>query len=217
MQAGETVFTTPEEAIAHYLEGVAQADIHKILQACAINETGERFRLDLFAERLGAINPLIELSPSDYPFYVELNKLGQSSRILGQVRALVYSLLSDEEINGMPVKIDAERVNKFIRDVDPSRLVQLRLLKIGIPKSELMRNDRYRENQERLAAIYGADETTERVALFSFEQDYYVVGFTLLRYGENWKIIYQSSALSGTSFNGIAEKTTLAEFNEMIR
>jgi len=64
--------------------------------------------------------------------------------------------------------------------------------------------------------VYGADESTERVALFSFEgQDHYV-GFMLLRYGDNWKISRQDSPLAGTNALGVPQKTTPAEFKKLI-
>ena len=69
-----------------------------------------------------------------------------------------------------------------------------------------MNDARYLENAARLASIYGADESTERVALFSFEGNYYYLGFTLLRYGDNWKISSQTSPLAGTSALGTASE-----------
>src|SRR5437868_14888703 len=86
-----TAFKTPEEAITYYLDGVAQNDIRKILQACAINEMGGNFRFDLYAERVGAWNPTENLSPTDHPFYSEINKTYLSSQILKQVKNHSYS------------------------------------------------------------------------------------------------------------------------------
>ena len=79
-----------------------------------------------------------------------------------------------------------------------------------------MNDDRYQRNSARLAEIYGADESTERVVLFSFRSSYYYVGFTLLRYGENWKISSQTSPMANVSALGVPEKTTKQEFESMI-
>lgn len=38
-QASDVALKTPEEAITFYLDGVARNDVHKILQACAIDES----------------------------------------------------------------------------------------------------------------------------------------------------------------------------------
>jgi hypothetical protein len=49
-QGTNVSFKTPEDAITHYFEGLAQSNINKILQACAINEMAEKFRFDLYTE-----------------------------------------------------------------------------------------------------------------------------------------------------------------------
>jgi hypothetical protein len=217
-QVHEMVFKTPEEAIIHYFEGMAQADTDKIFQTCAINEMSEKFRFDLYTERVRALMPILSLSPTDYPLYVETNKIQRSAQIFNRVKIFAFSLLSSEEVGeGKTIIIeDAERINNFMQDVDPRRLAQLEVEKIGLPDEALMNSDRYLKNAAALASIYGADESTERVALFSFEQNYYYLGFTLLRYGENWKISDQFSPLAGTNNSGAPEKTTVEEFEGMI-
>ena len=42
----------------------------------------------------------------------------------------------------------------------------------------LMNRDKYMENTANLASIYGEDVSTVRVALFSFELNYYYLGFS---------------------------------------
>ena len=218
-QASDVVFKTPEDAITSYLEGVAQSDIHKISQACAINEMSEKFKFDLYTEWLGgAFMPFQSLSPTDYPFYVETNKMQLSSQIFTRVKILAYSLLSSEKvadgavINGM----DAGRISSFMKDIDPKRLSSLGVKEIGLPNKTLMNSAKYQANAAKMASIYGADESTERVALFSFEGNYYYLGFSLLRYGDNWKISNQISNLAGTSALGTPQKTTIEEFESMI-
>jgi hypothetical protein len=210
-------FKTPEEAIAYYLDGIAQNDIRKILQACATNEMGENFNLDLSAERMGDVIIPNSLAPTDYSLYAEINKIQISSQILGQVKFFAYSLLSSEKVDGTTVyKMDAESVNSFIQDVDPSRLSSLEIKQISLPNETIMNDAKYIESTTKSARTYGADEFTERVALFSFEQNDYFIGFTLLRYGENWKISSQSSVLANTSPIGTAQKTTVEEFESII-
>jgi len=53
-------------------------------------------------------------------------------------------------------------------------------------------------------AVQGADELTERVALVMLEGQGYLVGFTLLRYGDGWKVSSQSPPLAGTPSTGVA-------------
>lgn len=220
-QISEIRFKTPEEAILHYFEGVAQADAAKIFQACAIDEMSEKFRFDLYTERFGMYMPVMSLSPTDYPFYVEINKIQRSAQILNRVKIFAFSLLSDEAVGGgIPIIIDpeedGERIGNFVQDVDPTRLAQLKVEKIGLPDETRMNSDQYLESAAKLARAFGADESTERVALFSFAQNYYYLGFTLLRYGETWKIGDQFSPLAKTDTLGSPNVTTVAEFEDMI-
>lgn len=222
-QASNVVFKTPEEAITSYLEGVAQSDFHKISQTCATNEMSEKFKFDLYTDRrMGAFQPADSLSPTDYPFYVEINKMQLSGQLFNEVKIIAYSLLSSEmvydgSLRPRLVKMDTERINSFMKDVDPKRLSSLKVKKIGLLDKTRMNSASYLENAAEIALIYGADESTERVALFSFEQDYYYLGFTLLRYGENWKISNPSSTLANIMYGtGVLQKTTVEEFDSMI-
>jgi hypothetical protein len=219
-QAGSVGFKTPEQAITAFLQGVAQGDIQKTLQACAVNEMSEKFRFDLYTERMGNLFlPAQALSPSDHPFYVELNKMQLSAQIANQVKIIAYSLLSSEKVTGSAgiYKMDAERITNFMKDVDPKRLSSLAFQKTGLPDKAGMSSANYLESASKTAAIYGAGESTERVALFSFEQGYYYMGFTLLRYGENWKISSPTSALAQIRYGTEAlQKTTVDEFDRMV-
>jgi hypothetical protein len=216
-QASKVAFKTPEEAITSYLAGVAQGDLRKILEACAIDEMSENFKFDVYIERLRAFVPFQSPAPANDPFYVELNKAQISSQISSQVKLFTFSLLSTENvIGGSTIMMDVERATSFMKAVDPKRLAKLEVKKIALPNKTLMSSTRYLDNAAKIAHVYGADESTERVVLFSFEQNYYFLGFTLLRYGENWKISSQNSALANTSALGAPQKTTVEEFEKMV-
>ncbi len=215
--ANEVTYETPSDVIKAYFTGIAQNDIRLIEQTLAIDEVSEKFKFDQYTARLRALQPVQSLAPAEYPFYVELNRAQLTNQFYSRVKMFAFSLLSSEEVDeGKTIIIDAARIDAFLKDVDPKKLAGLELKKIGPPEPALMLTSRYVENAAQRASIYGADEATERVALFSFEgQDYYV-GFTLLRYGDNWKIISQDSTLAGTDWLGIPQKTTLAEFEQLI-
>jgi hypothetical protein len=213
----DVVFKTPEEAITFYLEGVAQGDVQKSLQACAINEMSENFKFDLYIERVQAFSPFQTLAPSNSPFYVELNKAQLSSQISNQLKVFAFSLLSSEPVSdGKIIRMDIEKATSFMQDVDPKRLAQIEVKKIDLPNKIHMNSAKYLEATAKIASTYGADESTERAVLFSFEQNYYYIGFTLLRYGENWKISSQNSVMANTNALGVPVKTTLEAFESMI-
>lgn len=216
-QAGDVSFKTPEEAITFFMQAVAQGNVPQIMQASAINEMSEKFRFDLQADRLQVL--MIQFpAPSDYPFYVEINKAQFSGEILNQVRNLAYGLLSTEKgmLDGRVVPIDTEGTVRFMKEVNPERLAQLQVMETGLPEPEIAHTERNLDNWNRQAQVYGADELTERVVLILFEGSYYYAGFRLLRYGDNWKISSVTSALGGTSPLGTPQRTTKQEFQELV-
>ncbi len=215
-QTSTVTFSTPEDAITSFFEGLTQSDFNKILQACALNEISENFRFDTNIDRVQAFLPSQSYAPTDYPFYVELNKAQMASRIASEVKILAYSLLSTQEIDySQTTRMDVDTAVSFMNEVDPARLADVEVQKIGLPNPAVMSSDRYKENAVKIARVYGADDSTERVVLFTFEQNYYMLGFTLLSYGENWKISILSSPIAGTSPLGDPVKTTKEEFESM--
>ncbi len=211
------LYSTPEAAITAYLDGVKQQDISAIFAASALDEPAEQFDFQAYADRLQAMPLVTSPAPAEYPFYAEMNRVRRQNEILSQVRNLAYSLLSAETIDGgIIANPGSERVQAFVTDVDPSRLSGIELVQIGAPSPNLLTSTRFQENAAKQAAIYGADELTERVALLSFEDKDYLLGFTLLRYGNSWKVTYQTSNLAGTSALGTVEPTTPEEFAGLI-
>lgn len=211
-----TIFTSPEEAIVYYIEGIAKNDIDKILSACAINEMAEKFRYDLFTQRTGAMFPQIR-APSNDSFYVEMNKAYLTNTILNQVKLLSFGLLSHEKIDGTAISpVDSERINNFMRDINPRRLSKIKIEKMSFPSKRFEHDQSYLEMAKWMATYNGADELTERLVLFSFEQNFYYIGFGLLRYGQNWKIQIQNSNLGNTPALGTAQPITVHEFEMKI-
>lgn len=211
------IYSTPEAAITAYLDGIKQQNVSAIFTASAIDEPAEQFDFQAYADRLQAMPLVTSPAPAEYPFYAEMNRVRRQNEVLSQVRNLAYSLLSTETIDGSIIaNPGSERVQAFITDVDPSRLGGIELVEIGAPSPDLLSSTRYQENAAKQAAIYGADELTERVALLSFEGKHYLLGFTLVRYGDGWKVMSQTSNLAGTSALGTVTQTTPDEFAALI-
>ena len=206
-------FSTPEAAITAYLDGVKQQDVPAIFAASAIDAVAQDFNFQAYADRLQAMPLVTSPAPAEYPFYAEMNRVRRQNEVLSQVRNLAYSLLSAETIDGgIIANPGSERVQAFVTDVAPSHLAGIELVKIGAPSPDLLSSTRFQANVAKQAAIYGADELTERVALLSFEGNDYLLGFTLVRYGDNWKVMNQTSNLAGTSALGTVAPTTPEEF-----
>lgn len=210
-------FNTPEETITFYMQAVASAEVPEIMKAIAADEMSENFRFDLYVDRIRSLNPQSP-GPSDYVFYEEINKAQFSWQLLFQTRNLAYGLLATEKglVEGMTLFLEPEEFAMFANEVNPERLAQLEVVAIDVPYPEIVETERLQEIWNAQARIYGADELTERVALLLFDEEYYFVGFTLLRYGEDWKISIVSSALSGTSALGAPLQTTEEEYQDMV-
>lgn len=86
---------------------------------------------------------------------------------------------------------------------------------IRLPRPDLYRETRTVELNARWASEHGADEHTDRVALFTFEGASYAVGFSLLRYGDEWLIMSQFSPFADLSPYGGAQRMTADEFEEL--
>jgi hypothetical protein len=213
-------FKTPEEAVTAYLDGVAHSDLDKLLSACAIGEVSKGFRFDLYANNLRGAPLPMTLAPTSDSFYVELNKAQLTSQICQQVKVLTYSLLtlsSDEAADmGMFMQMESSRISSFISGLDSKRLTGLKMQQIGAPNLGSVDESKIQAAMTRSALALGADEQTERMVLFSFEGDYYYLGFTLLRYGDDWKVYQQYSNLAGTDLYGVPQKTTVQDFQSML-
>jgi hypothetical protein len=215
-QTDTVTFSTPEDAITYFFEGMTEGDFSKILQASAIDEISENFSFDQSIERLQAFIPVQSYAPTDHAFYVELNKAQSVSRIASQVKIFAYSLLSTQVVDyAQTTLMDGATAVSFMNEVDPSRLAALEVQEIQLPNPTIMSSDRYKENAVKIAVVYGADNSTERVVLLSFEQNDYLLGFTLFQYGESWKIFTVSSPIANTSALGEAVKTTKEDFESM--
>ena len=208
-----SALATPEDAIREYLAGVAAADAERILGASAIDEVAEGFRFAENAELLGAFLPIQSLAPAEYGFFADINRAQQAYRILWSVQMLAFGLLSGEEIDPSGiVPVDREWAASFVERLDPARLAGLEVIDIRFPDADLEHDRRYLENAARRASIYGGDDVTERLVLFSFEDQLYDVGFTLIRHGDAWKVLSQVSPLGNTSGLGTARPATAEDF-----
>ncbi len=209
--------STPEDAIREYLAGIADANVERILGATAVDEVSQGFRFDLMTDRIDAFSPETRYAPSEYPFFADVTRAMQTSQILDQVRMLAYSLLSEtpigsETIRGTALDPDPLRWGReFVRQVDPSRLAGITLGDIVQPDPEHAESELTRSLYATMAATLGADDVTERLAIISFEGETYAVGFTLLRYGDEWLVDSQFSPLGGTDPTGIAMPYTVKE------
>ena len=207
-------YKTPEHAIAAYIEGVAAQDLDKVLAATAIDKMSAEFDFIAYVDRLRSLT-MVAPAPAGEPMFEAINKAAFTAQISRQVLFLTYGLLTTSElVQGKTVLMDAAGAAAFENEADPARLEGLTLSKVGLPMASMMSDERYLTNAASQAATYGADELTERVALLTLDGASYLIGFTLLRYGRDWGVSNQTSALAGTSSSGAPEPITPEEFDQ---
>jgi len=206
-------FKTPEAAVTAYIEAVAAHDFDQVLAATAIDDMSTNFDFVAFVDRLKAL-VVSAPAPSSDPMFVAINKATYTAAIAKQVQFLTYGLLSTSAlIEGKSVESDAAGATAFENETDPSRLESLTVIKIASPSADIASSARYLAVAASQAKTYGADELVERIALLSFEGTYSYIGFTLLRYGDNWGVSSQVSALAGTSSLGVPTPVTPEAFD----
>jgi len=211
--AASAVRATPEDAVRQYLAGVAANDADQVLGACAIDEVATHFQFEQQAVRLSAIVPTTFLLPTSYKFYADLNRYAQTYQIFAELRGLAYSLLTTKPVDQVITPVTADQAQQLVTDLDPSRLAGLTVVSVKFPVARFATDARTLSNFAAQAKVYGADEWTERLALFQLNGKYYAVGFTLVRYGSDWKVLNQISNLAGMPATGAAQQTTPGDFS----
>lgn len=215
--AADTNLATPEGAVASYIEGVARQDLTAVLAAASVDDMSKGFDFVAHVDRLRVLMPSTP-APTGDPLFVEINRAGFAAQIARQVQFLTYGLMTTKEIiDGQNVQMDATGATDFANVVRATRLASLALVKVGIPSPKTLNSERHQLNMAKLAGIYGADAMTERVALLSFEGLQFVIGFSLLRYGDNWTIMSQSSPIANLGGLGIPKRTTSEAFEQLTK
>lgn len=195
-------FETPEAAVQAYLAGVKDADLGQVLASSAVTELAARVDFVAWVDRIRAWMPFQAPAPATDPFLVGLTQAQQTAQLLGQTRMLVYGLLTDADLEGAPVMADGAWAETFQAQLDLSRLAGLTVGAIAPSDPEHMASDRYKEAMAKQAVVWGADEITERVAAVALEGREALVGFTLIRYGDAWKVLSQSSPMANLPVTG---------------
>ena len=208
--------TTPEAAVAAYVDAIARQDFNAVIAATSVDRMTTGFDFVGYVDRLGALVPMVP-APATSPFFQQINRSVATAQIANQVRFLAYGLMTTSEVlQGKTVLMKAAEASDFATVVRTDRLAGLRLVRVGIPKPEIMNSERYQKNAVRLAMVQGAETSTERLALLSFEGLHFTLGFTLLRYGDEWTVMAQTSPIAGTKSMGTPSRVTPEAFQKAL-
>jgi hypothetical protein len=204
---------SPEAAVELFMRGVKQASFETILAASACTEAAEGFDFTAFTDHMGILIPHIFHADSNNDFYRTINRNAFEATIAQQVKVLSWALLlgGDIPLEGASIS-DSLVLERFQHGFDVSKLRGLKLISIDFPHDSLKDSERNLANWRRNAGFYGADEYTERVALFSFDKLFWYTGFTLVRYGSTWKVLSMNSSLGNTSALGSPTRCTMESY-----
>lgn len=214
---GSPVFTTPDDAIAAYLDGIRTRDFGEILSATAFDRLYAHFDFAAYVDSLGGLTPRVP-APAGDPLLLEIDKTIFAAGIAHEVKMLSYFLLGRPDLTqDKLVAMTPAETAALERALDMRRLGNLELIKVGIPRPKVTNDPKNQKNAAQRAGFFGADEYSERIALISLEGQTYEMGFQLMRFGQSWTITAQWSGIGSTSAVGVPWPMTLAQFDELLR
>ncbi|MBS1182027.1 MAG: hypothetical protein H6Q99_1907 [Proteobacteria bacterium] len=223
--ADEGHFKTPEEAITAFMDALKKQDFEAILATTAVDRMSSGYDFVAQAEQIKVIMPYYAMPTSD-PFFISVNKAIYTAEFARSVQYFTYSLM----MTNNPVIIDALReghtyanpnyptaARDMFDAVQAKRLSELSISKIGTPLPEKVNSERQQRLFSKHAKIFQGDAATERVALLSFDGLDFLVGFSLIRYGDDWLVERMMSWIAETSLFAPAKRITPDEFEALIR
>ncbi len=208
--------STPESTVEAYIAAVASRDFNAVLATTATDQAAENFNFVAMVERLGVLTAFIG-APSTDPFFVAINRGKSVGQISQQLQMFIYGLMTTNGVaEGQTVKMDAGEAQDFVDVLRLERLNGLKLEKVAIPDPSTMNGERYQLLMTKMAKPYGGDAATERVALVSFEGLDFLIGFTLIEFKGEWRVLRQDSGLSGLGSLGAPKRLTREEFDQFM-
>lgn len=206
-------FPTPEEAVIAYFDGLKNADVKQMLRAFAWETPAERYDIDAYLDYTRSFYPSHDPLPIAGDFASQANMHYLRNRQAGHIyRSFVQYLLpenflSDHEspkgsamigrlkedeletlihhlMDHEQEKIDALHRIDHIRFITPDQATDRAF-------SELS-PEYYYAGQ---AALYGADEVRDMVAVADIGEEHILVAPTVARYGDRW---YMADLFSAT-------------------
>jgi len=192
--SGKT-FGTPEAAVEHFVKSIAADDLDGALQAFAVDELVAR--AELIASETAKRRERSGVRVSKSRTFLRMFAIKLTAECASETRRFVYALLLDNDRADWLTEATDANIDSFIRAADPARLKSLQTVRIDQPVPSVTRTASALENAKAHASAEGADDSTERIALFRLDGKHYRGVFGLLRYGGSWRIRRLSSFHDG--------------------
>ncbi|WP_026793313.1 hypothetical protein [Pleomorphomonas oryzae] len=217
--ADEAHFKTPEEAVTGFMEALKKQDFEAILATTAVDRMSKGFDFVAQAQQAKVIVPYHAMPTSD-PFFISVNKAIYAGQLARNIQYFTYSLMAKNALQEGKTYVIADQPTAamdMFNAVQAKRLSELSISKIGTPSPEKVNSERQQRLFSQHAKIFQGDAATERVALLSFDGLDYLIGFSLIRYGDDWLIEEMMSRIADIGFFEPAKRITPDEFEALIR
>ena len=208
--------TTPEDAVRYYITAVAENDLDKAMSVTAIDQMASAYDFTQNAHQTNSIYPRNMQAPSDYDLYKQINKMTISGELSSQIKGFIYSFLYDGSLQEPNVVESDDDITEFISAVNPAYIKELSVVRIDAPYPQIMETEDVQKSLKSRADLYGADKATEMIALIKMNNTHYWAGFSLLKYGNGWKISSMQSYIVNQPATGAATEVTEDAYKNMV-
>ena len=202
-------FSTPEEALICYMEGLRNLDFDQMLSAFAWETQMKHYDFKAFFERTGAYQPTMRPripSVNDFMFSANVNILRfyQADLIYRSLEQYILGENSPSRTatGSFVFRKDTDDVDVFLLKFDNGKLEKLKQMKnIRCLSPDAISDNKFSHemNQKafiRQTACYGADETVNLVGIADVNDETLYCCPTICRYGDKWYLVSVSSMAS---------------------
>ncbi len=220
--AAESGFSSKEDVMSKYVEGVQEGDFYKAQSAYAIENYVDHFSLKKYADSIRAYGPdSMKEIPVIGDMTREINIENRKSAITDTIRKhyLIFTnspVIMSEDGYQMHTFTEEDDISEYLSesftDDDRESLDSIRLL--GYVDPDYMNtalsedgfdfSDKINLILERDANIYGADEADSVVGYLENNEGTYLLFMECVRYGDEWYALKYSSPQA--SITGISVK-----------
>ncbi len=217
MLVPQQYFDSPLETAKFFTEAMSEKDFDKAMSAFAIYEKAENYNWIMKTMRSMSWYPLAT-PPAELGTISIGERIGEVSQ---QLKFIVFSLT---ELRDMLTDVKMRLLedgyleqNVSITDVEESiinvNLSDLELVYFGTPVPALRYNNV--RNFAMYAKIYGALEYRDYVAIYKYNNQYYIGGYMMARYEKGWQIESINSIIEGTDQNGKLDTLEEQEYSSI--
>ena len=190
-------FSTPEEAVTYYMEGLKKQDFEQILRAFSWETLMEHYSVEAYYQESRSYYPIAGIRmPNNNQFISTANINQYRSTITRNIyRALecyilcdspeITTLKSDEEIDAFLQKYDNDRLNK---------LSEMKDIRFYTP--DYITSNAFSKNEKRFradTAKFGADAVKEIVGVADIGDETLICCPVVARYGSKWFLVDTTS------------------------